>query len=120
MRDWNDYLKDLRATTRKMSRMNPLILSTYAELGEASAKSGNLDAKTRELIALAVSATRQRGDCISAHADAAAKNGATCDEILGTLGVAIAVSAGASLVCSARIIEVFAANALVIYPVENP
>ena len=67
-----------------------------------------LDAKTRELIALAVGVTRQCDGCITTHA--ARKHGATAEEIAEALGVAIAVNAGAALVYSARVMDAFAAG----------
>ena len=70
-------------------------------------KTGHLDAKTRELIALAVAITRQCDGCITVHTDAAAKHGATREEVAEALGVAIAVNAGAALVFSARVMDAF-------------
>jgi AhpD family alkylhydroperoxidase len=79
-------------------------------LSDAGAKTGRLDAKTRELIALAVSVTRQCDGCITVHTDAAVKHGATPEEIMEALGVAIAVNAGAALVYSARVMGAYAAK----------
>ena len=71
----------------------------------AGAQTNHLGAKTRELIALAVAATVRCDGCIAVHADAAIKAGATREEIAEALGVAVAVSAGAALVYSARAVE---------------
>ena len=69
----------------------------YRELSDAGTKTARLDAKTRELIALAVCVTRQCDGCITTHVHAARKHGATAEEIAEALGVAIAVNAGAGL-----------------------
>lgn len=53
----------------------------YQALSNAGAKTGHLGAKTRELIALAVAVTRQCDGCITVHTDAAAKHGATHEEV---------------------------------------
>lgn len=79
----------------------------YQALSTAGAKTGHLDAKTRELIALAVAITRQCDGCITVHTDAAAKHGATREEVAEALGVAIAVNASAALVFSARVMDAF-------------
>ena len=71
----------------------------------AGAQTNHLGAKTRELIALAVAVTVRCDGCIAVHADAAIKAGATREEIAEALGVAVAVSAGAALVYSARAVE---------------
>jgi alkylhydroperoxidase/carboxymuconolactone decarboxylase family protein YurZ len=41
------------------------------------------------------------------HTDAAAKHGATKEEVIEALGVAITVNAGAALVYSARTVDAF-------------
>ena len=66
-----------------------------------------LGAKTRELIALAVAVTSRCDGCITVHTEAAIKHGATKEEIVEALGVAVAVNAGAALVYSARVVDAF-------------
>jgi alkylhydroperoxidase/carboxymuconolactone decarboxylase family protein YurZ len=48
---------------------------------------------------------------ITVHTDAAMKHGATREEIAEALEVAIAVSAGAALVYSARVMDAYSAKA---------
>lgn len=110
MLDWNEYQKQLMITIGQIGRISPETVRGYRTLGEAGAKTGKLDAKTRELIALAVAVTRQCDGCITVHTDAAVKNGATREEITEALGVAIAVNAGAALVYSARVMDAFNAK----------
>jgi AhpD family alkylhydroperoxidase len=82
----------------------------YVQLSRAGETSGHLDAKTRELIALAVAVTRQCDGCIAVHTDAAVKQGASREEVLEALGVAISVNAGATLVYSARVMDAYSAR----------
>ena len=77
----------------------------YRELSDAGSKTAHMDAKTRELIAIAVGVTRQCDGCITTHVHTARKQGATAEEIAEALGVAIAVNAGAALVFSARVMD---------------
>jgi AhpD family alkylhydroperoxidase len=102
MRDWNDYLEQTNAAIAEIGAASPDIVRAYRTLGEAGHKTGKLDAKTRELIALAVAVTRQCDGCINAHTLAAVKAGASKEELIEALGVAITVNAGAALVYSAR------------------
>lgn len=111
MHDWNDYQKQILATIAEIGRSSPGTLRGYRELSDAGAKKDVLGAKTRELIALAVAVTRQCDGCITIHTDAALKRGATREEIIEALGVAIAVNAGATLVYSARVLDAYAAKA---------
>lgn len=110
MHDWNDYQKQILATIAEIGRSSPGTLRGYRELSDAGAKKDVLGAKTRELIALAVAVTRQCDGCITIHTDAALKRGATREEIIEALGVAIAVNAGATLVYSARVLDAYAAK----------
>src|ERR1700720_795093 len=102
MLDWNAYQQQLVANIAQIGKISPDIVRGYRELSDAGAKTGKLDAKTRELIALAVAVTRQCDGCITVHTDAAVKAGASREELIEALGVAIAVNAGAALVYSAR------------------
>ena len=55
MIDWNGYHDQVLKTLAESARVSPEILRGYRMLGDAGAKTAHLDAKTRELIALAVS-----------------------------------------------------------------
>jgi AhpD family alkylhydroperoxidase len=110
MLDWNDYQRQLGATTAEIGRISPDTIRGYRGLADAGAKSGVLDGKTRELIALGVAVTRQCDGCITIHTDAAIKQGATREEIVAALSVAISVNAGAALVYSARVMDAYAAK----------
>jgi AhpD family alkylhydroperoxidase len=111
MLDWNAYQQQLVANIAQIGKISPDTVRGYRELSDAGAKTGKLDAKTRELIALAVAVTRQCDGCIAVHTDAAVKHGATREEIAEALGVAITVNAGAALVYSARVMDAYSAKA---------
>ncbi len=105
MLDWNEYRKQIGAGVAEIGKLSPETVRGYAQLGAAGAKTGHLDAKTRELIALGVAVTRQCDGCIAVHIDAAVKHGASREEIMEALGVAVAINAGAALVFSARAMD---------------
>jgi AhpD family alkylhydroperoxidase len=109
MLDWNQYRTELLATIAQIGRTSPETVRGYRGLGDAGAKTTLLGAKTRELIALAVAVTRQCDGCITTHTTAAIQQGATREEIVEALGVAIAVNAGAALVFSARVMDAYSA-----------
>ena len=79
-------------------------------MSEAGNATNLLGPKIRELIALAVAVTRQCDGCIVVHTDAAIKHGASREEIVEALGVAIAVNAGAALIFSSRVMDAFNAK----------
>lgn len=105
MLDWNTYLKQLGTRIAEIGQTSPDIVRGYRTLSDAGEKTSKLDAKTRELIALAVAVTLRCDGCITVHTTAALKNQATQEEIVEALGVAISVNAGAALVYSARVMD---------------
>ena len=105
MLDWAGYRQELLKRIGDLGRLSPGTVRGYRELGDAGAKTAQLDAKTRELIAVAVGVTRQCDGCIATHVHAARDAGATTEEIAEALAVAIAVNAGAALVFSARALD---------------
>jgi len=110
MLDWTEYQKQLSERITEIGRANPDIVRGYRGLSDAGVKTDLLGAKTRELIALAVGVTRECDGCIITHTDAAIKAGATREEIVEALSVAIAVNAGAALVFSSRAMDAFDAK----------
>ena len=110
MLNWNTYEQELQGKIKEIGAASPDIIRGYMALSGAGAKTGHLDAKTRELIALAVAISLRCDGCITVHTSAAIKQGATKDEITEALGVAISVNAGAALVYSARVIDAFDAK----------
>jgi AhpD family alkylhydroperoxidase len=113
MLNWNEYQQQIQQEMAEMGRANHEIIKSYRELSNAGNASNLLGGKVRELIALAVAVTRQCDGCIVTHADAAIKQGATKEEIIEALGVAVAVNAGAALVFSLRVMDAFHAKASV-------
>jgi AhpD family alkylhydroperoxidase len=110
MLDWNEYRKELGPRIGEIGKLSPDTLKGYLALSGAGEKTNHLDAKTRELIALAVAVTTRCDGCITVHVDAALKQGASREEIAEALGVAIALNAGAALVYSARVMDAVAAH----------
>jgi AhpD family alkylhydroperoxidase len=111
MHDWNDYRTQILARVGEIGKLSPDTVKGYMALGGAGAKTGHLDAKIRELIALAVAITLRCDGCFSVHTAAAKKLGASEEEIAEALGVGISVNAGAALVYSARTFDAFEAAA---------
>ena len=87
-----------------MAESNPKFVAAFQALNAAQSANG-LDAKTRELIALAVAVTTRCDGCIASHASAARREGATEAELSDALATAIALNAGAAYVFSVRAME---------------
>jgi AhpD family alkylhydroperoxidase len=107
MHEWESYRGQIVAGVSEIGKLSPDTIKGYVTLGGAGAKTGKLDAKTRELIALAVAVSLRCDGCIAVHAAAAKKLGVTEVELAEALGVAISVNAGAALVYSTRTFDAF-------------
>ena len=107
MLDWNAYRTQIGDGVADLAKLSPDTVRGYTTIGGAGRKTGNFDEKTRELIALAVAVSLRCDGCITVHAAAARRHGASEDELAEALSVAIGVNAGAALVYSARTLEAF-------------
>lgn len=107
MFDWNTYRSQVYAGVGEFGKLSPDTVRGYMALSGAGAKTGHLDDKTRELIALAVAISLRCDGCITVHAEAAHKLGATKEEVAEALGVATSINAGAAIVYSVRTLDAF-------------
>lgn len=85
----------------------PDVMKAFADLGRAATAEGALDKKTKELISLALSVAARCDPCIGFHTQALAKLGATRQEVDETLGVAVYMGGGPSLMYAASAIKAF-------------
>jgi AhpD family alkylhydroperoxidase len=98
---------ELREPTRQLRQAIPAIYQGFAQLHQAALAAGALDAKTKELIALAIAVSTQCDGCIAAHARGAARKGATPQEAAEAIGVAILMSGGPATVYGPRAFAAF-------------
>ncbi|MDR0882094.1 MAG: carboxymuconolactone decarboxylase family protein [Candidatus Adiutrix sp.] len=104
--DWKEFLNNTGNAFCTLGQANNELTQAVADLGTKGNK-GALDAKTRELIALAVAATTRCDGCISIHAAEAVKAGASREELVEALSMSVALNAGAAAIYSSRILEAF-------------
>ena len=107
MNVWKEMLSNPRATAGKFADASPKVVTAHRQLNGALGGNNALDAKTRELIALAVAVITRCDGCISSQAAAAREAGATKAEVAEALGTAVALNAGAAFVYSACALEAF-------------
>ena len=107
MHNWNEYRGQVLSGVGEVAKLSPDTVKGYATIGGAGAKTGHLDPKTRELIALAVAISLRCDGCITVHSAEAAKLGVSKEEIAEALSVAISVNAGAALVYTTRTLDAF-------------
>ena len=85
---------ELRVPTRELRHAIPLVYAGYKELHDSALAAGVLDARTKELIALAIAVSKECDGCIAAHAHAAVQHGATPQEAAEAIGVTFLMNGG--------------------------
>jgi AhpD family alkylhydroperoxidase len=85
---------ELQGLMLRLGREIPGPLGGFANLHKAAVSAGVLDAKTKELMALAIAVALHCESCIAYHVHDALKAGATRAEVLETLGVAVMMGGG--------------------------
>lgn len=82
---------ELAATRRKLA---PHIHEAFSAFSERVFADGALPTKTKQLIAVAVAHATQCPYCISGHTKAAIRHGATAEELMEAIWVAVEMRAG--------------------------
>ena len=82
-------------------------MQAFSALAQAATRDGALDRKTKELIALALGVASRCDGCIGFHTETLVKLGATRQEVEETLGMAVYMGGGPSLMYAADAISAF-------------
>ena len=107
MKNWPDYTKELTGHLRTLRGGAPDVMKAFAGLAQAAAAPKALDAKSKELIALGIAVAIRCDDCIGFHVKAALEQGASREEVLETLGMAIYMGAGPSVMYASHALDAF-------------
>jgi AhpD family alkylhydroperoxidase len=107
MTNWPQATTELSSMLRDLRGGAPAIMKAFAGMAQTATASHALDSKTKELIALGIAVATRCDDCIAFHAKAAVDHGATQDEVSETLGMAIYMGAGPSVMYASHAFEAF-------------
>ena len=107
-KDWPDFARGLSGEIRNLRGEAPEVMKAFSFLAQSALAQGALDGKTKELIATGISVAIRCDDCIAFHVKAAVQHGATREEVLETLGVAIYMGAGPAAMYASHALGAFA------------
>ena len=107
LKDWQAMATELTGDIRSLRAGAPEVMKGFSALAQAALKADALDTRTKELIALAIAVATRCDGCIAFHAEAAMKQGATRAEVLETMGMAVYMGAGPSVMYAAQAVEAF-------------
>ncbi|MGO9559207.1 MAG: carboxymuconolactone decarboxylase family protein [Acidimicrobiales bacterium] len=98
----HELSEEIRTKAKAMRELVPEVFSGYAQMSRAAMGDGALTTKQKELIALAIAATRECDGCIAAHSRNAARSGASREEVAEAMGVVIMMNGGPGTVWGPR------------------
>ncbi|MFZ9642972.1 MAG: carboxymuconolactone decarboxylase family protein [Candidatus Methylopumilus sp.] len=104
---YKEITKDISKSLAKLRVQAPELMKGFADMASAATKDGALDKKSKELIALALGVAAKCDGCIGFHTQALARLGATQEELVETLGMAVYMGGGPSLMYAAEAISAF-------------
>jgi AhpD family alkylhydroperoxidase len=100
-------MDELAAQGRALRELIPAVYTANAGLSRAVMGDGALTRRAKELIALAISVTRECDGCINSHARGAVRAGASREEVAEAMGVAIYMNGGPGTVWGPRALAAF-------------
>jgi AhpD family alkylhydroperoxidase len=98
---------ELNPISKELRSAIPDVYKGFGAMHAAAFKAGAVDAKTKEMIALAIAITTHCDGCIAAHARGLVRNGATEAEVAEVIGVTIAMNGGPGTVFGPRAFAAF-------------
>ncbi|WP_067430889.1 carboxymuconolactone decarboxylase family protein [Nocardioides jensenii] len=102
-----DVLSELAPLHRELRHAIPEVYKGFGELHKAAFTAGELDVKTKELIALAIGVVEGCDGCIASHAQAAARAGASRQEAAEAIGVTFLMKGGPATIYGPRAYDAF-------------
>jgi AhpD family alkylhydroperoxidase len=100
-------LDELRPLHRELRHAIPDVYKGFGEFHKAAFADGQLDVKTKELIALAIGVVQRCDGCIASHSEGAARAGATTQEAAEAIGVAMLMNGGPATIYGPRAYAAF-------------
>ena len=105
--NYKDLIAGISAKTAQMRQEIPDVMQGFGAMVQAAGKAGALDAKTKELVAMALSVAARCDPCLGFHGKALVKLGATRAEVQEMLGMCVYMGGGPSLMYAAAALAAY-------------
>ncbi len=106
-KNYKEITKDISESLAKIRKEIPDVMNGFSAMAQAATKDGALSKKTKELIALSLGVASRCDGCIGFHVQALLKLGVTREELMETLGMAVYMGGGPSLMYAADALRAF-------------
>jgi AhpD family alkylhydroperoxidase len=104
-KEYPQYYNHLKTLMGKLGKEIPNPMSGFVQLHKYAVAEGALNTKIKELIALGIGIAVRCDGCIAYHIHDALRAGATRQEILETIGVAILMGGGPATIYGCQALE---------------
>ena len=104
---YKQITQEISAQLTKIRQEIPDVMIGFSAMAQAATKDNVLSKKTKELIAIALAVANRCPGCIGFHSQTLVKLGVSRAELLETLGMAIYMGGGPSLMYAAEALEAF-------------
>jgi AhpD family alkylhydroperoxidase len=108
MKSWPETTMERTAQLRNLRSAAPEVMKAFANIAQSALAPRALDRKTKELIAVGISVAIKCDDCIGFHVKAALDQGASQQEVIEALSMAIYMGAGPSVMYATHALDAYA------------
>ncbi|SIO39918.1 alkylhydroperoxidase AhpD family core domain-containing protein [Rhodovulum sp. ES.010] len=105
--DWTSKRDATKDQLRRLNKSIPDATRAFSGLGKAVKEGGELDFKTKEMIAMGMAITLRCEACIVLHMEALVRVGATREEVGDVLSMAIQMGGGPAMMYAAAAMECY-------------
>lgn len=107
MKDYKQITADISEYIGQLRKVVPDTMNGFSAMAKGATQSGALDEKTKELLALAIGVAVRCDGCIGFHAKSLVRLNATREEVAETLGLAVYMGGGPSLMYAADALRAY-------------
>lgn len=105
--DWPALAKELSGVLGQLRGGIPDVMKGFTAMAKAAGTPGELDAKTKELVALGIAIAARCDGCIAFHTKTALDLGTTREELMEVAGMAVYMGGGPSLMYAALALQAY-------------
>jgi AhpD family alkylhydroperoxidase len=106
-KDYQQITRDISEFTRELGKLAPDAMKGFYGLAKSASADGQIDKKTKEMIALAIGVTQHCDGCIGFHVKALKDLGATREEIAEVMAMCVYMGGGPALMYAADALRAY-------------
>jgi AhpD family alkylhydroperoxidase len=106
-KDYKAITADISAYIGELRTLVPDTMAGFQAMAKGAGAAGEVDARTKEMIALSIAVTQRCDGCIGFHVKALVAMGATRQQLAEVLGICVYMGGGPALMYAADALRAF-------------